>query len=916
MKRLISLLLALFITIGINPVFNNVFATNTIDFEDVEVKDAFAILSLINVFPDSEAGESAFTKPVSRIEFATYAAALMGVNVYDTSNVSYYKDIPDDHWGKTSVNALTEKGIFSGNGDAMFYPDDNITMEQACKVLMTIVGYDKIAIVKGGYPAGYLAVANSNKIIPDVASHDSLTLRDIALLLYNTINMPYNEPVVFGDEYTEYSRNEYDTFLSLYHNIHIAEGQLTAVGSMSLSSNTETQEGEVCIDGNIFKCDLDMEEYLGMQIKVYYKKGMHDDTRKVVYKCENYNESEVLVIPSENLVSFDEITGAVTYYSNIDDKRASIKHVAKNASVIYNGRAASNDLKKALSVTNGKVKLIQSNGSKYDVVIAEQYSYINIGKVDATKSVIYDDYDNTLSLDLNNVSGDRYIKILSTSGVIQEFSALKAGDVVQYLESADKKYVRAYVCTNKVSGIVIGFSEKEGNNIVKIGEDEYIISKIFEEKSNLFFHSGYTNNAQKKLELGDTATFVLDLNGRVVGASFGEAEVMKCGFLINIADVSLFDDEISFKIFTQDGKMCYYRSAEKIIVDGSSYEKATDIMNAIRTEDGVYYQAVRYMLDENEKIREIDTVKRGEKETDYSLTHTNKGESNLSYSWVGLLGLKNFITSTGTVVIQVPEKKNILTAGDDEFVVTGKSAFKDREPAVADIYKFNPDVLTADLVITYKAFSPDINYASGLMLVDEVSQAIGSDGMVADCISGLHNGVYTTIYISDNYNASDFEDSVDVSKIGSGDVIVFATNLTGEAIRIRMVCDYSIAEKNEPNNMFFDNNAMNPNYSKTRDEYYSDFINRYRISYGYVNRIVGNHLTWSYNELGKNDEIYDVTVNSNLAKIMIYDKNKRTEKVFLGTLNDVTSYENSSDSYSKIITMAQNGQVYAIVFYI
>ena len=73
MKRLISLLLALFITIGINPVFNNVFATNTVDFEDVEVKDAFAILSLINVFPDSEAGESAFTKPVSRIEFATYA---------------------------------------------------------------------------------------------------------------------------------------------------------------------------------------------------------------------------------------------------------------------------------------------------------------------------------------------------------------------------------------------------------------------------------------------------------------------------------------------------------------------------------------------------------------------------------------------------------------------------------------------------------------------------------------------------------------------------------------------------------------------------------------------------------------------------------------------------------------------------
>jgi len=912
MKKLISLLLVLFITAGIIPKTAGVFAAE----DDSQIKDALGVLSLINVIQRLETDDEALTKPVSRIEFATYAAALIGVDVYDTSKMNYYKDISEDHWGKTAVNALTEHGIFSGNGEAMFYPDEIITLEQACKVLLAITGYDNLALCKGGYPTGYLTIANTYKIIPKGASYDSLTLRDVILLMYNVVNMPYNNPVVYSEKYTEYSIDENKTFLSLYHNIYIAEGQLTAVGNMSITLNNRIRNDEISIDGHTFKCNLDMAESLGMKIKVYYEMGARDEIGKVIYKCENYNKNEVVVISSDNLENFDEETGTLTYYGDLNDNRVRYKSVSKNAYVLYNGRPAASNLKKALSVTNGRVKLIKTGDKNFDVVIAEQYNTINIGKIDATQKVIYDAYDNKLSLDLNDLASDKYVKLLTISGTMQEFSALKTGDVVQYIESEDKSYIRAYICANTVSGKVISFSKKAEKYIVKVDDSEYKVSKIFADKSKFFPYSEYEKYVEKKLKIGDYVTFVLDLNGEVAGATFGNSEEMKCGFLVNAAKESGIEEKAEFKIFTQDGKMSIYRSADKVVVDGNTLKNANSILAAIKTEDGVYYQAIRYKLDENENIREIDTVKRGERETDHSLTHSNKGEPKLYYSWLGLLGPKNIVSSSKTIIIQVPEKNDIQTAEDNEFILAGRSVFKDRESATVDIYKFNPDVLTTDMVIVYKEFTPSIGYSNGIMLVDDVSQTINSDGNVVDCISGLHNGQYKEVYVSPDYDNLMYEDSIDVSQIDSGDVIVFASNATGEAIRIRMVCDYSIAEANEPDNLFFDNNAINPNYSRTRDDYYSDFTDRYRISYGYVNRISGNILTWSYDELGKDDEIYDVTFADNLAKIMIYDKDKRTEKVFTGTIKDIIPYENSYDSYTKILTMAQNGQIYAIVFYI
>lgn len=911
MKKILYLLIVFAMT------FSTVsYAKTDIEGNKAEFEDAVNLLSSIKVMQKLGNESDVVSSEVSRIEFATYIAAMLGYNIYEVPSKNYFKDIPDDHWGLQAVNIMAELGLMSGNGTQMFYPDEPVSLAQATKILLTITGYTQNAISKGGYPQGYIAVASSQHIIPAVINQDKLTLKEVVLLLYNAVNMPMYEPIAFSDNFTTYKKSEYSTILSNYHNIHIAEGQLKSVDTMSLGDEYAVGLNEIKIDDTTYICtNVDLSEYLGMNVKVYYKMSRNDTYGTVVYNLLNVKRNDVVEISSDNFKDFDENTGIISYYEKETDTRAKTAKISKGAIVVLNGRQSVNDIKSAISVTNGEIKLIKTNGNEFDVVIAKQYNYINIAKVDSIKKVIYDAYDNTLSLDLNDESGDKYVKIMGSSGMKQEFSTLKEGNAIQYLESEDKEYVYVYVCDTAQSGVVKGFSEKGGKYTIKIDDAEYRVSKTFADKAKFFPYAKYADNSERKLKIGDNISFVLDSMGKIVELTLGKTEAMQFGYLLSAVESDGMDSYVSLKIFGQNNAMNRYVSSSKMTIDGKKCNTATEIQEALLNKEGNFYQAVRYRLDEDGKVKEIDTVKKTEKETDYSLKRTNEGKDELHYSWVGLLGVNNVVDATNTVVIHVPQKQTLETADDKEYVVGGKSSFKDQKKYNVEVYKCNPDTLTAELVILHETYTADIGYSNGLMLVDEVVQVVNSDGMVVDCIRGNHNGQYKEVLINDDYETTgDAYDYVPSSKIDSGDIITYATNSLGEIIRIRLLFDYSIAENNSDNTFF--NNAVNPQYALKNPVIWENFTAGYKISYGYVSRKEGNLWSWSYFDLGKDDEIYNVTTNNNLAKVMIYDSSKKDEKVYTGSLEDITSYEQSATEFSKVFTMAHNGQIYSIVFYI
>ena len=53
----------------------------------------------------------------------------------------------------------------AGYGDGNFGPDDTVTYNQAVKMVVSALGFDPMANSKGGWPTGYLVVANTYNII-------------------------------------------------------------------------------------------------------------------------------------------------------------------------------------------------------------------------------------------------------------------------------------------------------------------------------------------------------------------------------------------------------------------------------------------------------------------------------------------------------------------------------------------------------------------------------------------------------------------------------------------------------------------------------------------------------------------------------------------------------------------------------
>jgi hypothetical protein len=51
-----------------------------------------------------------------------------------------FKDVPDNHWAKSSIELLTGKEVISGVGEGIFEPDSKVTRAQFVKMLVAVAG--------------------------------------------------------------------------------------------------------------------------------------------------------------------------------------------------------------------------------------------------------------------------------------------------------------------------------------------------------------------------------------------------------------------------------------------------------------------------------------------------------------------------------------------------------------------------------------------------------------------------------------------------------------------------------------------------------------------------------------------------------------------------------------------------------
>lgn len=159
--------------------------------QPVKVQDAFAktmALGIINGYEDGTAGP---TQNITRAEFAKIAVTAAGAK--DTAdmlanNASSFKDIKAGQWYTGWINAAESLGIFQGDGNGNFRPNDTITNQEVITVLMRLLGYNDN--LNGTWPVNYVTEANKKEILDDVAvvAAAPATRADVVVMLDATLD--------------------------------------------------------------------------------------------------------------------------------------------------------------------------------------------------------------------------------------------------------------------------------------------------------------------------------------------------------------------------------------------------------------------------------------------------------------------------------------------------------------------------------------------------------------------------------------------------------------------------------------------------------------------------------------------------------------------------------------------------------
>lgn len=157
--------------------------------------EAAVTLAELGIFQGDSAGNFNPNKTISRAEAATVICRMLGVEE-DAKNRTdvIFNDVSVSHWAVGYISKAAELGIIGGYGNGKFGPEDPVTQEQIVKMLVCAWGYEYDATVAGGYPNGYINVANDLGILFGIRTvpSDPAPRSVVASLVYNTLMIePY-----------------------------------------------------------------------------------------------------------------------------------------------------------------------------------------------------------------------------------------------------------------------------------------------------------------------------------------------------------------------------------------------------------------------------------------------------------------------------------------------------------------------------------------------------------------------------------------------------------------------------------------------------------------------------------------------------------------------------------------------------
>ncbi len=775
LKRLIATLIALSMLLSLSA-----FAA---EFKDVEKgsthEKAIDVLSDIGIVKGYEDGNYKPDKEVTRAEITSLLMRMVNLSItgIEVPN-SYYTDVASNHWAVYDINTATDQGVIAGFGDGIFGPDRSVTYEQAVKMIVCLLGYDKKATDTDngymGWPEGYMRAAREMGLLTNTQMDQKANAprKIIAQLLYNALE------IQMADADGKVTNN---SILKTYLQIEKTSGMIVANSKTTLDNNESViKEDEIQIqtsDGVIsrYKVGLNTEaiDMLGINVVAYTK---YDETKtnKTILNLSTQGSTETVTVKAEDIVSFN--SSKLVYETDKSTGRTKEVGFSGGIKIIYNGKfidtAAffSSSLK---NITMGEINVTASSG----VSLVEITSYKNyvVKSVDTNNEVIYIDtalsdaeidgiadgsiaatYSDTINWNIKFIKNNSEISL----GSIRKGNvvSIKATDAT--LQSSGANIMEVLVSDSKISGKITGTDEGK----VTIASKEYALAPSLESKAS----------EASKLVYDASGTYYLDTFGNIAYFELGTSDSSYGGYIASagIRTSGVNQTIVANVMDASTKKIKSLTFAEKYTIDGtprSGGEGLADLLSAAQNMDqasGImsgnteYTQPIKYTLNNSGLVSSVTTINN----TDFTAVNTiisgYKYSSNTLISGSSRIELDN-----STIVYVVPNDRS----KSEEYRVSTKSYFG------ADV-TYNIEAFgktssgAAAVVVAYTAgVNTDLKYNSPLIVYTK--DAPNSEGDTVLYGYNFTSGADVTYVL---------EDPSDLAGIEKGDIIRFGTNAAGE----------------------------------------------------------------------------------------------------------------------------------------
>lgn len=771
---------------------------------------------------------------VKRSEFACMIMDLLGAAEYSAAGELTFGDVTSETEHADAIRFVFHHGLMNGVSSEHFSPDSNITYMQALKTILCALGYGEVAMAQGGYPSGYMKLAQRLGLMKNVPGdyNAPLSFEAAAVLLCIAAETELCEMIFLTSESTHYAKSTEHLLINVYHDIYTDRGIMTDNGRTAVNGKTGLSEEKVLIGGReLFGGTNRIRDLIGRNVTYYYR----DDasTYNLLYAYEDSRYNDIVTLYAQQIENGNSNFTKTRVVANVDNKIKTY-NIDVYANLIYNGIFYENFTKNSFDITEGTITLIDADGDNdYELVCVEEYVDIVVGNhikddrisssysLPGYSSISYRDCDVVI---FEDAQGNEIAPTDVFANNILSVYRSKDGKMIRFVQSALRETIRVDSIFEKDDRLVIEYEGKAFNI-----SDNYM--KLMKERPDSY----------SRPELGTTYDIYLNFENKIVmlNQTFGKKQY---AYLLAIAKgKGLRSDEVQLKLHLETDDTVIVTAEKKIEINGEKNKdpnelfssrdlfvdgdfvpqlvsvvlKGSGTLKSIETDNDANNDF--YILDPNgDGVLDSEEMEKIEANKDNYSVRYNPGKFSLDYySGVGRGGAQykaiDFVSVNGCVCVTEDTKIFLIRHNSSDLQTTDEEEI--------DVISYGEYVGGWLGNSTIKAYDTDITWAAGAVVVTETYTRtwtlffVNDTAFVTDAygetkqrISGYFgNYGYFTFR---EYEADVFKNAVQSRYPGSdgsikkGDVLMLGFSVSQDIASARVL--YSPERDNNPDYSFID----------------------------------------------------------------------------------------------------------------